>query len=105
MQPTTLIVLAVSLLMTGHSHAYECNNHLTYCGSTLVGRKGYSNSDIQAAYTRETDWNSGPAPTDAEIPKSLFKCGASGNKLVWVNGRQPCPGNCVDNGADSDYCA
>jgi hypothetical protein len=104
MQPTTLIILAIGLL-TGHSYAGSCKNHLLYCGSTLVARKGYSNSDIQAAYTRETDWNSGPAPTDAEIPNSLFKCGASGDKLVWVNGRKPCAGNCHDNGAESDYCA
>lgn len=103
MQLTTLIALAIGLL-TGQSYSYECKNAVLYCGSTLVGRKGYSNSDIQAAYTRETDWNSGPAPTDDEIPKSLFKCGASGNKLVWVNNRTPCAGNCVDGGAGSDYC-
>jgi hypothetical protein len=102
MQLTTLTILAVGLL-TGQSYALFCKNHLLYCGTTLI-YKGYSNSDIQAAYTRETDWNSGPAPTDAEIPNSLFKCGASGEKLVWVNGRKPC-GRCVDGGDDnSDYC-
>jgi hypothetical protein len=103
MQLTTLTILAVGLL-TGQSYALECKNHLLYCGTTLINSRGYSNSDIQAAYSRETTWNSGPAPTDAEIPSSLFKCGASGKKLVWVNGRKPC-GRCVDGGPGrSDYC-
>jgi len=103
MQPTTLVVLAVSLLLTGQTYAYHCTNGLAYCGSTLVGRKDYDYSEVQAAYIRETE-NSGRPPTYAEIPNSLFICDSNGDQLRWINGRKPC-GHCIDNGADSDYCA
>jgi hypothetical protein len=101
MQLTTLTILAVSLL-AGQSYAYSCKANLLYCGSVLVNSKKYSNSDIQAAVSRQSP--GGGVPSDADIPKSTFRC-YSNDKLLWINGRKQCSGRCIDGGSgNSDYC-
>lgn len=80
----------------------KCTNDVLYCGKTLLNSK-WSHSSIQAACTLWAG-NNGVVPSDAQIDQSLFKCGGSGNNLVWINGQTPCA-NCIDGGSGKcDYC-
>lgn len=82
----------------------ECTNDVLYCDKTLLNLK-WSNSSVEVACQQDSFCNNGAVPTDAQVGQSLFKCGASGEKLVWVNNRTPCANGCVDGGAgNSDYC-
>ncbi|KAF2467421.1 uncharacterized protein BDR25DRAFT_62501 [Lindgomyces ingoldianus] len=81
----------------------NCKNGVLYCGHTL-DNMGWNYQTIKnACYA--SSYNNGQVPDDGQIEQSLFKCGASGGALVWVNNRTPCARGCVDGGSgNSDYC-